>query len=355
VTVGRTRSFKESYAESLLRELATLECWEDAAFETVFFGGGTPTELGAGLLNGLLAEIRLVYGVADEAEITLEANPENLDGGYLESLREGGWNRLSLGAQSFDDETLKFLGRTHSPGQIADVVQAAKAAGFGNISLDLIYAVPGQSLETWTDTVKAAIALEVPHISAYSLTIEPGTAFGRRQSAGELLESEPDDQAHYMEAAAELLESAGLGRYEVSNYARPGFASRHNQNYWRGGDYHGLGCGAHGHKQGHRWWNERDARAYMARVNASGSGRAGEEWLDAEERLSEIVALGLRSREGFDLKEASFSLGIDVQHRLGPALEEAAARGWVRREGAMVVPAPDMLALADGLAVTLLR
>ena len=355
VTVGRTGSFRAAYADALIRELTGLDPYDGEPFATVFFGGGTPTEMGADLLNRLLAAVRDSYGVAPDGEISLEANPENLDGAYLDALQGGGWNRLSLGAQSFDQATLATLGRQHTPAQVAEVVRGAQAAGFTNLSLDLIYAVPGQSLETWRATLQAAIALDVPHISAYALTIEPGTAFGRRRRAGELVETEPDEQAAYMETAAELLEAAGLARYEVSNYARPGFQSRHNQNYWRGGDYHGLGSGAHGHRRGHRWWNERDARVYMARIGESGSARAGEEWLDTEERLSEIVALGLRSQEGFDLETASFSLGIDVERRLESALRDAGARGWVRREGASIRPVPHMLAVADGLAVKLLQ
>ncbi len=340
--------------EGALREQTALE--PGRVLTSLYMGGGTPTELEAAELAGILTLVFEGIAVAPDAEITIEANPENLTAAKLSALRAAGFNRLSLGAQSFDAEALKALGRVHSPQQIEDVVALARRAGWQNISCDLIYAVPGQSRARWQETLRRVAQLEIEHVSCYSLTIEPQTAFSRRVEAGKITPQTDDAQAELMADADEILGAAGILRYEVSNYARSGCESRHNLNYWRGGDYLACGNGAHGHRNGHRWWNERAASHYMAAMQERGSARAGEEHLSPQERLQEIVLTGLRLREGFSLAAASQRLEFDVKSALeqGTAWRVLTEQGLLRQDRGNLQLAPAALALADAIAVKLL-
>lgn len=354
VTVNARADFRAAYVEALTCELENELRRADAVFDTVFFGGGTPTELSAATLNALLQTIRQSGQLAPDAEIALEANPENLDFAYLSDLKNGGWNRLSLGAQSFSWAALEKFGRAHSPARIESVVADARRAGFGNISLDLIYGDIFTPLPVWRETLERAVALSVEHLSCYSLTIEPGTHFGSLAARGLLQAPDDDRQADLMDEAERVLGAAGLERYEVSNWARAGFGCRHNLNYWRGGNYAAAGCGAHGHFDGRRFWNARDAKTYIARMK-DGSARAGEECLNARERLCEIVALGVRLRDGFDLDELEARLNLDARALLGAPLQLLTEAGALKWKGARVRPAPGSLAIADGIAARLLR
>ena len=355
VSVNARADFRAAYVDALARELRAELDARAVKFDTVFFGGGTPTELSATTLNGLLQTIGERGQLSDEAEIALEANPENLDFDYLAELKSGGWNRLSLGAQSFSASALEKFGRAHAPDRIDEVVAAARQAGFENISLDLIYGEGFTSLPAWRETLRRALALEVEHLSCYSLTIEPGTHFGHLAARGQLPVPTDDGQADLMELAQHTLDAAGWERYEVSNWARAGFECRHNLNYWRGGDYLAAGCGAHGHWNGRRWWNARDAKTYIARINSRGHAREGEELLQPRERLSEQVALGVRLREGFDLDALAARLDLDARALLAPGLEFLTDAGALEQSGARVRPAPHALAIADGMALRLLR
>lgn len=335
VHIGADDDFRRAYLAALRTELqSTLSAHakqggekDGTAISTIFFGGGTPTAIGARALNDLLLFVRDHVEVESDAEISLEGNPEDGSPAEYEALLSGGWNRLSLGAQSFDDAVLKTLGRRHTSSQVEAVIGAAKSVGWHNISLDLIYAVPNQTTQSWQATLDRAISLEAQHLSCYSLTIEPGTTFARRVERKQLMPLEDDAQAEFMDMARSTLDGAGFGRYEVSNWARPGFECRHNCNYWRGGDYLACGCGAHGHRAGHRWWNERAAPRYIERMQTVGSARAGEESLSSYERLEEQVMLGLRWREGFDLKALSQTLQLDARGALNGRLEDLLARG----------------------------
>jgi len=331
VHIGADDAFRRGYVASLKSELqSTLSAHAEqdgTAISTIFFGGGTPTAIGAQALNDLLLFIRDHVQVARDAEISLEGNPEDGSCEEYELLLSGGWNRLSLGVQSFDDAVLKTLGRCHSSAQVQGVISAARSAGWHNISFDLIYAVPGQKLASWHQSLDRALALEAQHLSCYSLTIEEGTAFAHRVERGRMETVETDVQAEFMEMAQTTLAIAGFERYEISNWARPGFECRHNCNYWRGGDYLACGCGAHGHRAGHRWWNERAAPRYIQLMQTAGSARIGEESLSAIERLEEHVMLGLRWREGFDLKALSQTLHIDARGALNGRLDDLLKRG----------------------------
>jgi putative oxygen-independent coproporphyrinogen III oxidase len=352
VSVNTRAEFRARYVAAL--KLETEKALENATspLDTIFFGGGTPTELSPQTLGDLLAP--LLQHTTPDAEISLEANPENLDFETLAALRGAGFNRLSLGAQSFDSGELQILGRLHDDHKIEKVVRDAREAGFTNISIDLIYGAPGTTLAKWQETLRRAIALSVAHISAYSLTIESGTAFGRAVRLGTFAALDDDFLGELMDETARALGEAGFDRYEVSNWAKPGFESRHNLNYWRGGNYLGLGCGAHGHENGHRYWNERDAKIYIDRLMQKGTALAGEEWLTPLERATELVALGLRCREGFSVREVSEVGSFDARAAMNGALASFVSSGTLREEAGRILPAADAFAVADGLAARLI-
>ncbi len=265
---------------------------------TVFFGGGTPTLLPAGDLTRMLAEVRDAFGVAEGAEITVEANPDTVTTAVAEELARGGVTRLSIGMQSAVPHVLAAVDRTHDPANVRTAVDAARAAGLA-VSVDLIYGAPGETLEDWRRSLDTAIALEPDHVSAYALIIEAGTQLARRIRRGELSAPDDDLQADMYELAEETLTSTGLQWYEVSNWARSERdRSRHNLGYWRGDDWWGFGPGAHSHVAGVRWWNVKHPAAYAQRLAAGESPAAGRERPDRDASLLERVLLESRIREG---------------------------------------------------------
>ncbi|MCW5952891.1 MAG: coproporphyrinogen III oxidase, partial [Propionibacteriaceae bacterium] len=269
--------------------------------QTVFFGGGTPTLLPSAELVGLLEAVRARFPLAADAEITTEANPESVDARYLAALAQGGFNRLSLGMQSSVAHVLAVLDRRHTPGRVADAVRWAREAGFASVSLDLIYGSPGESAEDWRRSLRAALELEPDHLSAYSLIVEPGTRLAARIRRGELPDTDDEVHADYYLIAEQELTAAGLGWYEVSNWACPGHACRHNLAYWRSHDWWGIGPGAHSHVGGVRWWNLRHPSRYSARLLDGRSPAEARELLDSGDRRIERVLLELRLAEGLDL------------------------------------------------------
>lgn len=279
---------------------------------SIFLGGGTPTFVDPHLLARTLDGIREVLPVAAGAEVTVEANPETVTAERLAVLRAGGVNRISIGAQSFRPGVLAMLGRTHSAGRTRRAVAAARSAGFDNLNLDLIYGTPGESPDEWRRTLDDALALGPDHLSCYALTIEAGTAFGAAVAAGRMPAPDDDDQAGKYELALDVLDVAGYEHYELSNWARPGRAGRHNLIYWTQGEYVGLGAGAHSHLRGVRSWNRKLPRAYVERPRAA---RAGEERLDPAARAEEWLQLRLRLVEGLDLAEAEARLGRPLDPR----------------------------------------
>jgi putative oxygen-independent coproporphyrinogen III oxidase len=356
IQVAATEALRAEYVAVLSRELEGALREEKRALTSIYFGGGTPTELSDEQLSGLLKLIFETIEVVPSAEITIEANPENLSDEKLAALRAAGFNRLSLGAQNFDEAALHLLGRRHAPQTIEDAIARARRAGWENVSLDLIYAVPGQSREAWRETLRRAASLKIEHVSCYSLTIESGTPFARRAADGRLIPVSDDVQADLMSDATEILGEAGIERYEVSNYARRGRESAHNLNYWRGGDYLAAGCGAHGHRSGHRWWNERAARRYIEKMRELGTARVGEEFLQTRERLSEIVLLGLRLREGIALEAASQRLNCDVRGalRASPAWRTLTEQGYLHEDKDILRLNPAAWPVADAIAARLL-
>ena len=276
-------------------------------FGSVFVGGGTPTRLEAEQLAGLLRAVRARLPVAADAEVTVEANPEDLSAAYLATLVRAGLTRVSLGAQSTAPHVLAFLDRRHDPASVAGALSAARAAGVGSVSVDLIYGAPAETDADWRRSLAAVLGAGVDHVSCYSLTLEVNTPYARAVRAGSRPPPDDDVAADRMGVAAQMLAAAGFTRYEISNWARPGHASRHNRVYWAGGDYLGLGAAAHGHWRAaderadavaRRWWNVRPTERYVRRVEAGAEPVGGGELLDRGARRAERLMLGLRTLEG---------------------------------------------------------
>jgi oxygen-independent coproporphyrinogen-3 oxidase len=249
-------------------------------------------------LKALLARVRSTFAVTPDAEVTIEANPDTVDETQLAGLLEAGYGRLSMGAQSFDRSVLAALERVHQPESVTKAFRAARAAGYDNVNLDLIYGANGETLESWERTVEEAIALSPAHISAYALTIEPATALGRQVARGDVPAPDPDLQADMFEAACRLLGDAGYGHYEVSNWARPGYECRHNLGYWERRPYVGLGAGAHGYRNGRRSWNVRPPEEYLSMVERGELPEGGSEELEPADAYLEEVFLRLRILQG---------------------------------------------------------
>ena len=280
--------------------------------QTVFFGGGTPTLLAPADLALILAVVRDEFGLAADAEVTTEANPDSVDLQSLRALRAAGFTRVSLGMQSAVPHVLATLERTHDPDRVAASVAWAREVGFGGVSLDLIYGTPGESLADWEHSLRVAVAMGPDHVSAYALVVEEGTRLAVAVRRGELPAPDDDDLADKYLMAEEVLTAAGYGWYEVSNWARtPAQRCRHNVAYWRGDDWWGAGPGAHSHVAGTRWWNVRHPAAYAARLDAGLSPAQGREVLTAEDRRIERVLLGIRLADGHPLADVR-PAGLDA-------------------------------------------
>lgn len=287
------------YVSALLREAeAVSPAWSEEEVVSVFLGGGTPTMLEAADLQALLAHLRHAYRVGNGAEVTIEANPDTVDRSKLEGLLEAGYVRLSMGAQSFDTGVLSALERLHDPASLRRAVRDARTAGYSNLNLDLIYGTQGESLASWERTLRETIDLGPEHVSAYALTIEPSTPLGRKVAHGEVPAPDPDLQADMFELACETLGDAGYQHYEVSNWAKPGFACVHNLGYWERRPYVGLGAGAHSYRGDRRWWNVRSPFGYVMTLEQGRSPVAGEERLHPSDAYLEEVFLRLRILQG---------------------------------------------------------
>ncbi len=299
---GAPGASRATYAEAAIAEVRRARAVlgdADLPVSTVFFGGGTPTLLSPADLGSVVAAIGAEFGLADDVEVTTEANPDSVALWDLEELRAVGINRLSFGMQSSVDHVLRVLDRTHDPLRVPAVVQWARQAGFDNLSLDLIYGTPGESVADWTASVEAALACEPDHVSAYSLIVEDGTALARQVRRGVLPMPDEDDLADKYQLADERFAAAGLGWYEVSNWSSGrDTRCRHNLLYWTGGDWWGVGPGAHSHVGGTRWWNVKHPAAYADRLAAGTSPAHAREVLEPEDQRVEQVLLELRLRDG---------------------------------------------------------
>lgn len=293
---------------------------------SVFFGGGTPTILPAADLAFMLEAARNEWGLLPGAEVTTEANPDTMTSNYAAALAVAGFSRVSIGMQSAVPHVLATLDRTHSPGSVRTAVDATKAAGL-DVSVDLIYGTPGESLDDWKRSVEAALSLEPDHISAYALGIEPGTKMGMQLRRGLIPVPDPDDQATKYEFADAAFTDAGYPWYEISNWARPGHECRHNLAYWRDADWWGVGPGAHSHVQGIRFWNVKHPRAYAAKLGANEWPVAAREVLSAEEQELERVMLQVRLKEGIPISR--LAAAPPRQAELERVVAQMVQQGWL--------------------------
>ncbi len=301
---GATRA---SYADTAISEIERAHsAVGDRPVDTVFFGGGTPTQLPADDLVRVLRSIDDRFGLAPDAEVTTEANPDSVDPRSLATLRAGGFTRISFGVQSAVPHVLATLDRTHDPERVPEAVRWAREAGFEQLSVDLIYGTPGESFEDWRTSLEHALSLEPDHVSAYALIVEDGTAFARQVRRGEVQMPDDDEMADKYVLADDLLTSAGLGWYELSNWARDEAARcQHNVLYWNSDDWWGVGPGAHSHLAGQRWWNVKHPAAYAQRLAAGESPRMDGETIDAATAQVERVMLQTRLRSGHPVAELS--------------------------------------------------
>ena len=320
-----------AYVDALVRHIEGFSARLGPA-TSVFFGGGTPTLLPAADLARIFEAVRARVGIAPDAEITVEANPETVDENKFEALLGAGFNRVSIGVQSLVPHVLLGLGRTHSPEVALAAIAAARRAGFDDINADLIYGSQWESRDDWLRSLDGVVAAAPDHISAYALTIESGTPLATLVSTGRLPDVDPDVQAERHSVASEVLGAAGYLRYEVSNWAHPGRASRHNVLYWSAGDYYGFGAGAHGHVGGRRSWSVRLPREFISRVAAGASLEAGGEVLEGDARAGEALMLGLRLASGIDLTAFGARFGAPALAARRTDIERLKGNGLVVEE-----------------------
>jgi len=321
--------------------------------DTVFIGGGTPSRVPAGQIRAALDAVRESFVLAPDAEVTLEANPQSAESDKMEAWLAAGVNRLSLGFQSLDSGALGFLERAHTADEAVDVFGRARTAGFGNVSCDLIFAIPGLTTSRWEEVLAAVLQLGPDHVSAYELTPEVGTRLGADVASGRTLMPDDEVKLDQYAAAEMLLAAAGLARYEVSNWARPGRECRHNMAYWSGVPYAAAGAGAHAFlfaQSAPSWlretrtegaitvrqWNVSNPAAYIGAVRDRGHAQAGHEWLDRHTTIGDLMMMGLRMRSGVDLGAASRRFGSDIGGALATKVDELAGAGLLHRDGDMV-------------------
>lgn len=320
------------WAAALARELEHFHGLKPGTMVTsIFFGGGTPSLMAPDTVGLLIEKVAELWPMAANVEITLEANPSTVEMDRFRDFRAAGVGRLSLGVQALDDASLKFLGRRHDAAQaLAALDMAAKV--FPRFSFDLIYARPGQSVAAWRQELERALTLAGDHLSLYQLTIEDGTAFAPAHARGDFHLPGDDEQADMFALTQDLTQAAGLPAYEVSNHARPGFACRHNLTYWRGGDYVGVGPGAHGRLTGHALRQHRAAEIWLNRVEAEGHATQEDEILSPRMRAEEMVMMGLRLTEGISAATFAAAAGLDLWQVLdAQGLDRMEAGGFLER------------------------
>ena len=350
------RSEIPAFRSALHREMDLYRGWT-ASFDTLYIGGGTPSVLPEGDLEGLIIDIQTTFTIATGAEITIEANPADINDTLLTSLRRAGVNRLNIGIQSFDDGILALLGRRHNKKQAEAAVRAARRAGIENIGIDLIYGlpgqegVPGQGMDAWLSTLRTAVALNPDHLSCYQLTLEEGTPLAERCSRGEVVLPEEALQADFFCNTSAFLEENGYLHYEISNFARPGRESRHNRKYWNHASCLGLGPAAHSFDGRRRWWNHRSVETYGEDLAVGKPPVADSELLSDEQLRLEALFLGLRTRRGIHLADFKNRYGQDLLTEKGKILRKLMEAALVEIRDGFLIPTRAGMAVADSLAL----
>ena len=323
----------------------------DLAFDSVYFGGGTPSLLTLEDLGGIVRAIHAEFTIGSDACWSLEVNPEDVDRERVDGWRSIGFETITLGVQSLDAVELRWLGRRHSPAEAREAVHLAREAGFDTVGIDLIYAHPGSTIEAWEASLGEAVALPIDHLSCYELTIEEGTPFGARRDRGDLLELPEERRRSFFETTHRFLEEARFPAYEVSNFARStAHRSRHNRKYWEHAAYLGLGPSAHSFRGGRRWWNHADYDRYRECIRSGLTPRAGGEDLRPSQLALERVMLGLRTVEGIDLDRFLDRYGVDLAGRNRSVIDRGLEDGSMRLEGRRLFLTRTGLVIADALA-----
>ena len=362
-TYTRRGDLKRPYAAALAAEIAQVGRHRKRPCHTVFFGGGTPSLMAPGLLATILEAAATHFDVASHAEITMEANPGTVDEGYLTAVRALGVNRLSFGVQSVVASELALLERQHNFEDVVAAVTAARRAGFDDINLDLIYGVPGQTLASWQRSVGAVLDLQPTHLSLYCLTIEPGTPMQRWLTNGRFAPPDPDLAADQYEWAGEALAACGFEQYEISNWALPGRACRHNLTYWRNGEYLGLGAGAHGHAAGYRYEVVKQPRVYLRRMSQPthepfplSAAVADAHLVTQQEAMTDVIITQLRLlREGLDLVAFARRFGQSLDAATGGMVQQLVDWGLVRVQGERLLLTQDGRFVSNQVFVRLME
>ncbi|MGO8671850.1 MAG: radical SAM family heme chaperone HemW [Capsulimonadaceae bacterium] len=325
---GYTGETVARYVRALEKEIRSARTASIEAVDTIFFGGGTPTAIPAADEARLLAAVQESLPITVDAEVTTEANPGTMDVRHLEVLRAAGFNRISFGVQSFDPGLLQTLDRIHTAGEAKQAVRAARDAGFENVSLDLMFALPRQTRAQWVDTLDQAFALETDHISLYSLMVEEGTGFHTLYSKGKLPLPDDDLAAEMFQTAIDSAAQAGYRQYEISNFARPGRECRHNLHYWRNEPYFGFGCGAVAYQGGERRTNIKPPARYAAAIEEGLAPTLSVETSIVDQSMAETMMLGLRlTEEGVDCGRFAARYGADPRQYYREAVERLCTRG----------------------------
>jgi oxygen-independent coproporphyrinogen-3 oxidase len=336
---------KERYVAAIEREIHGIGQGEKA--DTIFFGGGTPSLLESQEIGRLIAACRTAFDVDPDAEVTLETNPETSSMARMELFRAAGVNRISFGVQSFREAELRRLGRLHSADRAREAVREARAAGFTNISLDLMMWLPQQTLENWQESVEALIDAGPEHASLYLLELYPNAPLKEEMARSGWSLAPDDDAAEMYLWSLARLDRAGYRQYEISNVSRPGFESRHNLKYWADGAWSGFGCGAHSTRDGVRWKNVSGTEDYVARMAAGDSAVGDRRELSRSEQLEEALFTGLRLSSGVNIEVTGQNYGSDVWRRYGDALAPFVADGLLLREGPVLRLTRDGMLLAN--------
>lgn len=327
-----------------------VEFYDIPALRTLYIGGGTPSALSADQLNYLLTNLEARLDLSQLEEFTIEANPGDLTEEKIAVLKKSKCNRVSLGVQTFDDRMLKKIGRSHNQAQIYETISSLKAAGFHNISIDLIYALPGQTMDQVVDNVAKALALDIPHLSLYSLILENHTVFMNRQRRGQLHLPNEDVESDMFDYILKELEKNGFEHYEISNFTKPGFESRHNLMYWDNAEYFGLGAGASGYVDGVRYRNRGPIQHYLKSIDEKGHSRLHEEVLSLKEKMEEEMFLGLRKKTGISKERFTSKFGISFDDRYGQIAADLVAEGLLQIEGDCVRMTKKGVFLGDTVA-----
>ncbi|KXT79014.1 radical SAM family heme chaperone HemW [Streptococcus sp. DD13] len=320
----------DAYLQALIKEI---QHYKLPQLRTLYIGGGTPSALSASQLDYLLTNLSKEIDLSHIEEFTIEANPGDLTKEKIQVLQASACNRVSLGVQTFDDGMLKRIGRSHNRQQIYETIEALKEAGLTNISIDLIYALPDQTLDQVKDNVARALDLDIPHLSLYSLILEQHTIFMNRQKRGQLHLPGEDVESEMFEYILSELEAHGFEHYEISNFTKPGFESRHNLMYWDNAEYYGLGAGASGYLAGMRYRNRGPIQHYLTSIQEKGHARLHEEQLTQKEMMEEQMFLGLRKKAGVSITDFQTKFGVSFDRVYGPIADRLKEEGLLQEEG----------------------